>query len=40
MFGQNAILAQLVTMYGDAWTSGYVVACAALHEIRLVLMSQ
>jgi hypothetical protein len=24
-------LAQLVAMRGDAWTAGYVVACAALH---------
>ena len=33
-------LAQLVAMRGDAWTAGYVVACAALHEVRLVRMPQ
>ena len=33
-------LAQLVAMRVDAWTAGYVVACAALHEVRLVRMPQ
>ena len=31
------LLAQLVAMHG---TAGYVVTCAALHEVRLVLMPQ
>ena len=33
-------LAQLVAMQVDVWTAGYVEACAALHEVRLVRMPQ
>ena len=36
----NTALAQLVAMRGDPWTAGYVEACAALHEVRLVRMPQ